>query len=52
MNAATLTKQNDVLFCLVELRFNGYLKTVFDFKIGFESCHPKFTVYNNMIIII
>ena len=42
MNAATLTKLNNVLFCLIALSFNGYLKTVIDFKIGSDSCHPKY----------
>ena len=29
------------MFCLVELSFNDYSKTVFDFKIRSDSCHPK-----------
>ena len=39
MNAATLTKSNNVLFCFVQLSFNVFLKTSFDLKIPSDSCH-------------
>ena len=39
MNSATLTKLNNVLFCFVQLNFNGYAKKAFDLKIASDSCH-------------
>ena len=50
MIATTLTILNNVLCCLVEISFNEYSKTVFDFKIGSDSCHPKLPVCKIMII--
>ena len=38
MNAATLTKPNDVLFYFGQLCFNGYSKTAFDLKIACDIC--------------
>ena len=39
VNAATLTKPNNVLLCFVQSSFNGYLKTSFDLKIASDNCH-------------
>ena len=33
------TKPNNMLFCFVQLNFNGYSKKAFDLKIAFDNCH-------------
>ena len=42
VNAVTLTKPNNVLFRFIQLIFDGYLKTAFDLKIAFDSCHSNY----------
>ena len=37
VNAATLTKPNNLLFCFVQLSFNGYSKTAFYSKIAYVA---------------
>ena len=50
VNPGTLTKPDNMLYCFVQLSFNGYSKTVFDLKIASDSCHSKLRICKIMII--
>ena len=39
VNATNLTKPNNMLFCFVQIGFNGYSKTAFDLQIASDRCH-------------